>query len=195
MKIALFAVIVSLLALSVRGDELLPSSTPPWRCYTGIAADGHSNEFTTVAYGLRGDFLRQHMPEPAKDSFQWVPLTNETRATVEHIAIVHGKQIWRAIYHPTKPEIPESRPEAAVFLLSTAEGLLRPFLVLFPDDTETFESYCQSSADVPFSLTAQTNMSGTGAFYSTYSFTFPKGVPRFLGRTDGGRHNEPKTFK
>lgn len=195
MKTPLYIILFAALSLVVRAEEPLPSSTPPWRCYTGIAADGHSNQFTSLAYELRGDFLREHQPEPQSDSFRWVPITADTRVTVELVAIVHGKQLWRAIYRSTKPDAPESRPEAAVFLLTTVEGHLRPFFILFPDETERFDSYIESSPDLPFSLTARTDMSGTGVFYSIYSFSFPKGFPRFHGRTDGGRHNEPKTYK
>jgi hypothetical protein len=115
--------------------------------------------------------------------------------TTELIALVHGKTLYRALYYSGDAAIPRSGPVVAVFLLATAEGHLRPFCVLFPDETERLESYLESSSDLPFYLTARTRMSGTGAFFSIYSFSFPNGLPRFLGRTDGGRHNEPKTYK
>jgi hypothetical protein len=192
----IFLILIFALAGAVHGEELLRSSTPAWRCYTGIAADGHSNQFTSVDYQLRGDFLREHEPEPQDaGGFRWIPIMARTRVTTELIAVVHGKTLYRALYYSGDAATPRSGPEVAVFLLTTAEGHLRPFCVLFPDETESFESYLESSSDLPFSLTARTNMSGTGAFFSIYSFSFPKGLPRFLGRTDGGRHNEAKTYK
>lgn len=190
-----FSILLLAFALTLHGGELVRSAIPPWRCQTGSAADGHSNAFSMVDYELSGDFLREHEPEPQEDGFRWIPILPRTRVTTELIAIVHRKELYRALYYSGDDQTPRSSPAVSVFLLATTGGRLRPFFVLFPDETETFESYLESSADVPFSLTARTNMSGTGAYFSIYTFSFAKGLPKFLGRTDGGRHVEAKTYK
>ena len=189
-------VLLCVALVTVGAEEPLRSFTPAWRCYTGVGDDGHSNQFTDVAYELRGGFIREYEPEPqAKGAFRWIPLAQGTRVTADVIALVDGKELWRALYYSGGPDTPRRGPEAAVFLLAITEGHLRPFCVLFPDETESLTSYIASSRKLPFSLTARTDMSGTGVFYSIYSFSFSSGVPRFLGRTDGGRHNDPKTYK
>ena len=177
------------------GVDLLPSTTPPWRCYTGRVSGSHSNAFTTLDYGVRDEFLRQNKPERKGDSFHWVAITDATDATIDQLALVDGRGLWRAVYRSTKPAVAASHPEAVVFMLATAEYLLRPFLVLCLDETDTFESYIESTSEVPFSLMAEVSVAGSGQYYSQYRFTFLKGLPRFLGRTDGGRHSEPETFK
>lgn len=183
------------LCLNVRGEELQKSSKPPWRCYTGVGIDGHSNEFVSVDYEMSEDFVRAHEPESQENGFRWIPLRKETRVTIDLLAIVHGRRLHRVLYSSSEPETPRRGPEAAVFLLDTTPGKLRPFFVLALDESEDFESYVESSSELPFSLSAHTHMSGTGAFYSDYLFSFSKAGPRFLGRTDGGRNLEPKTYK
>ena len=198
MKTAIFVLFA---VLTSYAEDTLPSSTPPWRCYTGIRDDDHANASVSVDYEMYLSTLDARMPQIRDDNrkplatVRWIGIPADVKVTQEHIATYHGHQIWRVTYRSTNPDQLVGHVEAAVFLLTTQSGLVRPVFVICPDESESFHSFIESSSAAPFVLSADTHMSGTGAYHSSYRFSFEKAVPHFLGRTDSGRRMEPKTYR
>ena len=207
MKPSLLIFLLGVVTSSASARDTLPSSTAPWRCYTGISCTGtganevRSNSFVLLDYEMELSTIEVRIPKTKDDNgkllstVEWAGLPVDVQVTGEHVATCRGKGIWRFLYRSTKPDQLPGHVDAVVFASTTTSGFLRPFFVIFPDETETFYSVFESSNEVPFSLSAHTSMSGTGAFHSAYRFAFPKGTPHFLGRTDTGRRMKAKTYR
>jgi hypothetical protein len=201
-KAAVVALVCAVASFTASAQDTVPSPIAPWRCYTGREDTGTGNSFVSIDYQMSLSTIESRMPETTDDNgkrlstVRWDPLPAGVRATGEHIATYRGKEIWRFLYRSDQPGRRAGNVDAVVFAMSLGDaGSVRPFFVLFPDGTESFESFIESSSAVAFSLSADTHMSGTGAFHSSYTFSFPKGIPRFLGRADSGRRLEPKTYR
>lgn len=182
-------------------QDTMSSTDAPWRCYTGREDTGNGNHYVMIGYKMYLNTPESRMPEITDDAgkrlstVRWTTLPADIHVSGEHVGTCRGKEIWRYLYRSNQTDQSVDHVDAVVFTMTLSGGLARPFFVLFPSGTELFESFFDSSPNIAFSLHADTHESGTGAFHSSYAFSFLKGIPRFLGRTDSGRRHESKTYR